>query len=228
MRSFKICFVVLGVFALALLPMSTSSESTVGDRIIYPPEFSPLIASRPRPVEISLVPPTKFLKHENAIPDRYIVVLNDDVVATDAPLDVRRARITAIANSHAHAHVGVVSSVYETALKGYSILLPNEAAAIAISRNPQVTWVEEVGRFELADAEAFQSNPPWGLDAIDGTIPIGQVPISGTTNGIYIYNATGAGVRAYVLDSGIRTSHQDFGGRASIAADFIAGSPYLD
>ena len=73
-------------------------------------------------------------------------MLNDDVVPSDAPLDARRAQITAIANSHAAAHHGRVGFIYETALKGYSIELTNEADAVAISEDPQVKRVEEVGR----------------------------------------------------------------------------------
>lgn len=155
MKSIKIRFVALSVFAFAVVPGLTMGQSIEGDRIIYPPEFSPLVASRPRPVQRSLVPPTKFVKVQNAIPNRYIVVLNDDVVSGDAPLDVRRAQVTAIANAHAQAHRGTVGYVYETALKGYSIELPNEAAAIAISQNSQVKWVEEVGSLQLG----FQREP---------------------------------------------------------------------
>lgn len=221
MKSNRNYLVALSVVAVVLLPILTSAQLPE-----YPPEFSPLRTSRPRPEQRSLIPPTKFVKVQNAIPNRYIVVLNDDVVRSDASLDVRRARITAIANSHAQAYLGTVGFVYETALKGYSIELLNEAAAIAISQNPQVKWVEEVGRLELLqnEPEFFQSNPPWGLDRIDQSSPVGTVGPNGTTTGIYIYNATGVGVTAYVLDTGIRATHQDFGGRASIAADFIAGS----
>ena len=50
-----------------------------------------------------------------------------------------------------------------------------------------------------------QPNPPWGLDRIDQR--------NGTNNN-YTYNETGAGVRAYIIDTGIRFSHQQFGGRA--------------
>jgi hypothetical protein len=70
-------------------------------------------------------------------------VLNDDVASDDAPLEVRRARVTAIANSHAQTYGGKFDYIYETALKGYAIELPNEAAAIAISNLPEVRWVEE-------------------------------------------------------------------------------------
>jgi len=216
MKGFKIWFVALCVFALALAPMSTSSQSTVGDRISYPPEFSPLRASRPRPEQRSLVPSTKFVKVQNAIPNKYIVVLNDDVVSRQAPLETRRAQVSAIANSLASIHNGRVGFLYETALLGFSVELPNEAAAIAISRNPLLKWVEEEGLLQLSDA---QPNPPWGLDRIDQMSP----PL----NNQYEFNATATGVRAYVIDSGIRASHVDFGGRASIAANFI-GAEFCD
>ncbi len=81
MKSFQICFVALSILALAFSPMPSSiGQSIVGDRIFYPPEFSPLVASRPRPVQGPIVPPTRFNRVSNPIPGRYIVVLNDNVV----------------------------------------------------------------------------------------------------------------------------------------------------
>jgi len=234
MKSIKIGFIALSVFALALvavsIPTSTIGQSTVGDGTNYPPEFSPLRTSRPAPAQDPQAPSTKFVRMPNSVPNRYIVVLNDDVVSDKAALDTRHAKVTAIADTLARIHGGKVGFIYETALKGFSIELPNEAAAIALSENPRVKWVEEVARLELTQIapDAVQNNPPWGLDAIDGSVPVGPVLADGTTNGLYLYNRTGGGVTAYVLDTGIRSTHQDFGGRASIAADFIAGSQYLD
>ena len=177
MKSIKICFVGLSVAAFALVPLLTKGQSKEGDRIIYPPEFSPLVASRPRPVERSLVPPTKFVKVQNAIPNRYIVVLNDDVVSSDAPLNVRREQVTAIANAHAQAHFGKVGFIYETALKGYSIELPNEAAAIAISQDSQVKWVEEDGSLQVGvqgKPAPLQPEPPQGeTEAFQGNHALG-------------------------------------------------------
>ena len=99
--------------------------------------------SRPEQQQGSSKPASKFVKAKNPIANRYIVVLSDDVVSDNAPLEVRRAGVTAIANSHAQTYGGKVDRIYETALKGYTIELPNEAAAIAISNLPQVKWVEE-------------------------------------------------------------------------------------
>jgi hypothetical protein len=122
---------------------STKAQSIVDGRIIYPPEFSPLVACRPRPEDPPLVPKTKFVKHDNRIPNHYIVVLKDDVVPSDITLEARRELIREIANAHAKAHNGIVYYIYEAALTGYSIELPNESDAKALSEDPQVRWVEE-------------------------------------------------------------------------------------
>lgn len=205
-------FIALSILALASISISTLGQSPINQETTRQTEGLPLTASRPLPPPPqSLIPETKFVKVQNPIPNKYIVVLNDDVVSKQDSLVTRRARVSAIASSQAKALGGKVGFVYETALKGYSIELPNEAAAIALSQNPKVKFVEEAGVFQVS---AVQPNPPWGLDRIDQM----SLPL----NNQYVYNATGAGVTAYVIDSGIRTTHVDFGGRASIAADFIS------
>jgi len=181
MKRIKIFSVALSMFVLASSSLSTKSQST-----------------------------NKFLKNPNAVPNSYIVVLNDDVVSSKASLDVRRAKIKGLAEALAQAHGGRVGFVYETALKGFSIDLLSESAAIALSKNPRVKSVAEVGTLYPT---TVQFNPPWGLDRID--------QMSQPLNQQYVYNATGAGVVAYVIDTGIRTTHVEFGGRASIAANFI-------
>src|SRR6266852_5046032 len=137
MKTIKVCFIALSVFALTLVSGSTFSQSTGN------PEFSPLRTSRQRPPERSLTPQTKFIKAQNAIPNKYVVVLNDDVVSDQSPAAARRAKVAAVADTLARVHAGKVGFVYETALKGFSIELPNEAAAIALSQDPQVRFVEE-------------------------------------------------------------------------------------
>jgi len=145
-----ICLTFFTALVLAVLPITTLAQQQEypAPHYLFPSfseEFSPLITSRPAKSQRSLTPSTKFVKTRNPIPNLYIVVLKDEVVDPAASLAARRAAVTAIANAHAQAHLGKIGYIYETALIGYSIELPNEAAAIALSGNPQVKWVEEDG-----------------------------------------------------------------------------------
>jgi subtilisin family serine protease len=114
-----------------------------------------------------------------------------------------------VAGQHARRFGASVTHVYGHALKGYAALLPAQAVE-GIARSPQVAWVEPDG---VASIDATQTNPPWGLDRIDQR----SRPLSGS----YTYSNTGAGVKAYVIDTGIRLSHTQFGGRAITGYDAV-------
>jgi subtilisin family serine protease len=143
---------------------------------------------------------SKLRKVKQAISNQYIVVLKNTVP---------KSNVASTANELARRHAGSLRFVYEDALKGFSVQLP-EAAAIALSQNPLVEYVEENSEGSVVDT---QLNPPWGLDRIDQR----DLPLNNT----YTYNATGAGVNAYIIDTGILASHLDFGGRASLVADYV-------
>src|SRR5687767_12780481 len=81
-----------------------------------------------------------------------------------------------------------------------------------------VTYNGITEREQVVRISATQFNPPsWGLDRIDQR----SLPL----NKQYVYNSTGLGVRAYVIDTGIYTSHTSFGGRASHGWDFVDNDP---
>ncbi|KAF9939186.1 subtilisin-like serine protease [Mortierella antarctica] len=82
----------------------------------------------------------------------------------------------------------------------------------------EVAYVEQDAEVVASGSQA--SVPSWGL-----------ARVSSTTKGGSTYNypdSAGSGVTAYVIDTGINTAHVDFGGRATMGANFITGSPNTD
>jgi subtilisin family serine protease len=130
-----------------------------------------------------------------AVSGSYIVVLNDDANPTS---------VAAVAGVNPHF-------VYTAALNGFAAEL-NGGQLNALQHNPNVDYIEEDG---VATASTTQSGAVWGLDRIDQR----SLPLSGT----YTYNNTGAGVKAYIIDTGIRFDHAEFGGRATSGYDAVDG-----
>jgi Subtilase family/Peptidase inhibitor I9 len=137
-----------------------------------------------------------------AIPGCYVVALKAGAAVRAGSLQAGLT-VSQLAVGAAARHRGQVGHVYEAALSGYSICLP-EAAAEALAREPEVEVVEQD---QVYTANTTQSGATWGIDRIDQR----NLPLSGT----YTYNFTGAGVHAYIIDTGIRATHTQFGGRVS-------------
>lgn len=108
---------------------------------------------------------------------------------------------------------GTVRKTFGAALNGYSATL-SAGEAKRLAADPAVASVEQNQTVRLADTT--QSNAPWGLDRIDQS----ALPLSGT----YTYpDSAGSGVTAYVIDTGVRITHQQISGRASYGYDAVDG-----
>jgi PKD repeat protein len=137
----------------------------------------------------------------SAVEGEYIVVFRSGVA--DAP---------GLARQLTAAHGGTLMHSYQHAIRGFAARLP-EGAVAALQRNPNVAYVEE--NQEVHAIATTQTNATWGIDRIDQR----DRPLSTT----YTYANNGSGVRAYILDTGIRYSHTEFGGRATFGFDAFGG-----
>jgi subtilisin family serine protease len=133
-----------------------------------------------------------------AIAGSYIVVLKSGTTATPAGL--------------AGTYGGRVGHVYSAALRGFEVAL-DEASARKLAAHPSVDYVQQNHVLSLV---GVQPNPPsWGLDRIDQR----NRPLDAS----YTFPNTASNVRAYIVDTGIRFTHTDFGGRAVSGFDAIDG-----
>jgi len=129
---------------------------------------------------------------EKRIPNQYIVVLKDDVG------DVETEAINLARDFDGDRNGG---HTYLRALKGFSVRM-SEQQALRLANDPRVEFVEEDGVVSLGTT---QTGATWGLDRIDQR----DLPLNGT----YTYTPTGSGVKAYIIDTGIRATHTQFAGR---------------
>lgn len=131
------------------------------------------------------------------IPGRYIMVLEPGADAA------------AVANTVRNEKGGQVRHAYERGVKGLSVEL-SDADAQSLANDARVQFIEEDATVSAAAAIS------WGLDRIDQRF----LPLNGT----YVSSGTGAGVKEYVVDTGILAEHVDFGGRVVAGFDSVDAS----
>ncbi|WP_051797084.1 S8 family serine peptidase [Catenuloplanes japonicus] len=160
---------------------------------------APGSASAARPDNRTIPGGVRTSNDSSVIKDSYIVVLKS--TAADGT-------VGALAKKYG----GTVERTFTRALKGFSVTASAEQAG-KLAAAPEVAYVEQ-NRTISKSADTTQLNvPSWGLDRLD--------QIFAPLNKRYTYPNTASNVRAYVIDSGIRVSHTEFGGRASNGYDFV-------
>lgn len=149
---------------------------------------------------------------DSHIPDQYIVVFDDTV-----------NDVGGRAQGLMQSNGGSVGFTYTAALKGFSAHMSAQAAA-ALANSPAIALVEQdqtVTTSGMTSTSGVQKPAwVWGMDRVDQ-----RGPALDTT---YHWIGDGSGVTVYILDTGIRITHQDFGGRASYGPDLVSGTSSND
>jgi len=164
---------------------------------------SPAASQTPAPAPV----PGKVLYADDprAVPDAYIVSLGSDTPAEE---------VDRVAEELTSRYGGQKQFSYTAAMSGFSMQAKSDQAAL-IAGDPRVEYVAQ-DIYVTTDALAVQVNPPsWGLDRIDQR----SLPLDNK----YHYPNTAGSVVAYIIDTGILLTHQEFGGRAVCGFDPFGG-----
>ena len=175
------------------LTLAIATATTVAlaspSAVVAHPRAAPSVSTPSAAPALRKSPETRSGRRE-IIPGRYVVVLRPGHGA-------RLPRVAARAGTDG----ATVTQRFTHTIHGFAAHM-SAAAARSLSHDPAVAYVEPDQRFH---ATGTQSDPIWNLDRIDQR--------SRTGNHRYAYDTTGAGVTAYVIDSGIRRTHHQIAGR---------------
>ncbi|MGW0121807.1 S8 family peptidase [Streptomyces sp. NPDC003327] len=155
----------------------------------------PFAGAAPAPAEGTVY----GLGAENAVAGSYVVLLDEKTDRTGK-------------STLAEEYGGTLRRSYDSGVNGFSVGNLTETEAKRLAADPAVAKVVQNRTFTI---NATQENPPsWGLDRVDQTDTAGDRKYTYPDGG-------GEGVTAYVIDTGVRVSHQDFGGRAADGFDAV-------
>jgi subtilisin family serine protease len=142
-----------------------------------------------------------------SVADSYLVVLKD---SSAIPLSEIKAVVASAAQNLAGHYGAQLTRTFSTVLHGFSVTA-NEQEAKRLAADNSVAYVVQNHVFHVADT---QQNPPsWGLDRVDQH----DLPLDKS----YTYSTAASNVTAYVIDTGVRATHETFGGRVSGGKDFV-------
>ena len=136
------------------------------------------------------------------VPDQYLVILKEN--------SGRAAQVRSVASRAVVQAGGQINREYATIFNGLAITLDSEKAVAELKSHPLVASVQPNKLFYVSDSP--QEDPVWGLDRID--------QVSLPLNNEYGYLGDGTGVHAFIIDTGILTTHVEFAGRIGEGYDF--------
>ncbi|MEM5731126.1 S8 family peptidase [Shewanella algae] len=170
---------------------------------------SPLVLAQDYQAQLHAVNPAKAIK------DQYIVVFNTPAVINLNDPNGVSAYASSMGARLANEHGIEVRQNFGNSLNG--VLVKANAAQIqSLLKDPNIKYVEQDQRVSIepmVEAAGDQGGATWGLDRIDQR----DLPL----NSNYHYDYDGSGVTAFIIDTGVRNTHNEFGGRASSGYDFI-------
>lgn len=165
------------------------------------------------PGSVEALAPLLGADQANAIPGEYIVVFREGHLGAALSAQSVGGLVQSLALD---PQAVTVNTVYTEALSGFAAKLSASALA-QLRADPRIKYVAQNA---LSHTSAVQSSAGWDLDRLDQR----NLPL----NSSYTYSTTASNVTAYILDSGILTTHPDFGGRATWGVNVAKNDPRVD
>jgi len=162
------------------------------------------------PIQTSMI---QGFNLSNKIPGQYIIVFKDAVVSEQVSemvgpsLSIEQARkvvVREMAIDMATFAKGEMVRTYDSSINGMVLNSKAIDDVVELAKDPRVAFIEAD---RVVSLNATQTNATWGLDRIDQA----SLPLNNTYN----YDADGTGVNAYVVDTGVRITHNQFGNRGN-------------
>lgn len=150
----------------------------------------------------------EFVRSSDPVGGVYIATFDPDTMDTDAVVaDVSKAK--GVAAEHTYRH----------ALRGFSFRA-TEAVARAVCQHPSVSHVYEATKFYAGGSGSQTPAPSWGLDRINS--------LTLAYDNLYSWGYSGAGIVAYVIDSGINPTADLPASRIRGSRNFVTGESRTD